>query len=174
MGTALPVGAGPDAGALKGEDFSWVVGAAGVFCCRGIERGQGIPKACNDSFSSVRTQNQGPVSVSSTGWPQTHYVAEAGFELLSRAEIPGMSHRAWLILSTIHIYSLATTYSLQWLCTGRLLCTHAVDERTKAQGAEWSAHSPTAKKGQAYAVGLPHSYLGLLSHPTSALTLAPF
>lgn len=71
-----------------------------------------------------------------------------------------MSHRAWLILSTAHIYSPATVYTLQWLCTGRLLCAHAVDESTKAQRAEWSAHSPTAKKGQAYGVGLPHSYLG--------------
>lgn len=35
LGAALP--AGPDEGALEGEDFSWVVGAAGVFCCREIE-----------------------------------------------------------------------------------------------------------------------------------------
>lgn len=92
-----------------------------------------------------------------------------------------MSHRAWLILSTAHIYSPATVYTLQWLCTGQLLCAHAVDESTKAQRAEWSAHSPTAKKGQPMVWGCltptwAQASQGcvLLSHPTSALTLAPF
>lgn len=49
LGAALPAGAGPDGGALEGEDFSWVVEAAGVFCCKSIERGQIVLKACNDS-----------------------------------------------------------------------------------------------------------------------------
>lgn len=59
----MPAGAGPDGGPLEGEDFSWVVEAAGVFCCKGIERGQIVLKACNDSFPGVRTQNQKPISV---------------------------------------------------------------------------------------------------------------
>lgn len=62
LGAALPAGAGPDGGALEGEDFSWVVEAAGVFCCRGIEKGQIVPNANNDSFPGVRTPNQEPIS----------------------------------------------------------------------------------------------------------------
>lgn len=38
LGAALPAGAGPDGGALEGEDLSWAEEAAGVFCCKGTER----------------------------------------------------------------------------------------------------------------------------------------
>lgn len=61
MGAALPAGAGADGGALEGEDFSWVVEAAGVFCCIGTEKGQIVLNA-NDSFPGVRTPNQEPIS----------------------------------------------------------------------------------------------------------------
>lgn len=77
LGAALPAGAGPEGAALEGEDFSWVVEATGVFCYRGIERGQGVPNVYSYSFPNPRTYlSRGP------GWPQAHCVAKADSELL--------------------------------------------------------------------------------------------